>query len=136
MRSVYSAIMQNARSKSITPRAVEGRPHPEAGGASQMPPVADGPVPPATQLRLVPGRIALFAVILFAVAMMLVPRLVAVASTPPQAQVHVVEKGETLWGVAGENAPGRDRRDFVDQLRRINRLSTPQIFPGQPLILP
>ncbi len=127
--------MQNARSKSITPRAVEGRQHPAAGGASQIPLVADGPVPQATQLRLVLGRIALFTVILCAVAM-LVPRLVAVAYTAPQAQLHVVEKGETLWGVAGENAAGRDPRDYVDQLRRINRLSTPQIVPGQTLILP
>lgn len=95
-----------------------------------------GSAPAAPQLRLVPGRIALFVVVLCAVSFLLVPRLMAATSTVAEPEVHIVQSGETLWGVAKQNSAGQDPRHYVYQLRQINRLSSAQIFPGQSLILP
>lgn len=54
----------------------------------------------------------------------------------PPAWVHVVAPGETLWQLAGEAAPGTDRRETVDRLVRANRLAGGGISPGQRLVLP
>lgn len=132
--------MQNTRSKSTT-SAVYGRPFPVRQGSSgaaawRTPAVAGAVVPQAPQLRLVPGRIALFILVLAAVALMLVPRMVSAVSSVTEPRTHVVEAGETLWAVAGEFGDGSDPRVYVDQLLEINHLSSPQVFPGQTLILP
>lgn len=106
-------------------------------GGWPVPATAGAIAPQAPQLRLVPGRIALFLIVLAAVAMLLVPRLVSlVSSVSSGPQTHVVESGETLWAVAGEYGGGGDPRAYVDDLLEINHLSSPQVFPGQTLILP
>lgn len=132
--------MQNTRSKSTT-SAVYGRPSsagcaPSGAGGWRVPATAGAIAPPAPQLRLVPGRIALFLIVLATVAMLLVPRMVSVVSSVSEPRTHVVESGETLWAVAGEYGDGEDPRAYVDDLLEINRLSSPQVFPGQTLILP
>jgi hypothetical protein len=43
----------------------------------------------------------------------------------------VVHQGDTLWSIAGRVAPGRDPRAIVDQLSRVNHLSSPDLIPGQ-----
>ena len=137
MFSLQLLIMQNVRSKSMTAVPVPGGALPVAAGAwrpASDPRRAAAQQPP--RLRVVPGRVALFLVVLCAAALMLVPRLVAVASVSGEPRVHVVQSGETLWGVATQNTAGGDPRDYVDRLRDVNRLSTPQIFPGQRLVLP
>jgi LysM repeat protein len=58
------------------------------------------------------------------------------ARPAPPAWSHVVAPGETLWELAGEAAPNRDRRDTVDRLVRANKLSGGTIRPGQRLLLP
>jgi hypothetical protein len=45
----------------------------------------------------------------------------------------VVHPGDTLWAVAREVAPSRDPRNVVDDLVRINRLSSETVFPGEVL---
>ena len=132
--------MQNTRSKSTT-SAVYGRPSSSArtaagAGGWRVPATAGGVAHPAPQLRLVPGRIALFLIVLAAVAMLMVPRMVSVVSSVSEPRTHVVESGETLWAVAGEFGGGGDPRAYVDDLLEINHLASPQVFPGQTLILP
>lgn len=131
--------MQNVRSKSTT-SAVYGRacvaPQLAAGAGFRVPATAGVATRPAPQLRLVPGRIALFVLVLAAVAMFMVPRMVSTVSSVSEPRTHVVETGETLWAVAGEYGDGGDPRAYVDDLLEINHLSSPQVFPGQTLILP
>jgi uncharacterized membrane protein YadS len=98
--------------------------------------LAGGPVVSAPRLRIVPGRVVLFVVVLSAVASLLLPRLAALASSPAEPRTHVIERGETLWEVAQDAAPGRDPRDYVGRLLRANRLTSPEIHPGQELVLP
>ncbi len=47
-----------------------------------------------------------------------------------------VEQGDTLWSVARRVAPQRDPRDVVEQLRRLNHLTTARLQVGQQLLLP
>ena len=61
------------------------------------------------------------------------------AATP---QAHVpyaqttVHAGETLWSVAQRVAPGRDPREVIAQISRLNHLSTSAVQVGQQLLLP
>ncbi len=59
-------------------------------------------------------------------------------ATPTAAPVQVtVRSGDTLWTLARRLAPGRDTRDVVDQLRRLNHLSSASdLKAGQQLLLP
>lgn len=122
-------IMQNVRSKSTTPAGCR---QPQW----QVPATAGAGMQAAPQLRLVPGRIALFVGVMCLVALLMVPRLASVMSSTSQPQVYVVESGDTLWGMAGEFGGDGDPRAYVDDLLRINHLSSPQVFPGQELVLP
>jgi nucleoid-associated protein YgaU len=109
---------------------------PAGSCAFGMPAAAGAGAASAPQLRLVPGRIALFVAVLSLVAFLLVPRMMSTVSSVSAPQVHVVESGETLWGVAGEFGGDEDPRAYVHDLLELNRLSSPQVFPGQKLILP
>jgi len=59
-------------------------------------------------------------------------------SMPAAAPTQVtVQFGDTLWTLAHRLAPGRDTRDVVDQLRRLNHLSSANdLKVGQQLLLP
>jgi hypothetical protein len=48
----------------------------------------------------------------------------------------VVESGDTLWSVAARTAPGRDRFQIIDEIRRLNGISDYTVHPGQRLLLP
>ena len=132
--------MQNVCSKSTTSAVYGVRPpvriKPPVSGAWRMPATAGAVAPPAPQLRLVPGRIVLFAGVLLMVAVFMVPRMVSAVSSVSEPRVHVVESGETLWAVAGEYGEDTDPRAYVDDLLRINGLASPQVYPGQTLRLP
>jgi LysM repeat protein len=69
--------------------------------------------------------------------------LVVLAAAPGQAAdptrsfpTAVVESGDTLWSVAARTAPGRDRFQIIDEIRRLNGLTDYTVHPGQRLILP
>ncbi|MCF6733621.1 LysM peptidoglycan-binding domain-containing protein [Blastococcus sp. KM273129] len=48
----------------------------------------------------------------------------------------IVEPGDTLWSIAGAAAGGRDVRDVIVDIRRLNELGSAAIAPGQVLLLP
>ena len=52
-----------------------------------------------------------------------------------QAQVYVVQPGDTLWSIASESYAG-DPREGVWKLQRRNELLETTISPGQKLVLP
>ena len=48
----------------------------------------------------------------------------------------VVQPGDTLWNIAGEHSPGRDRPSTIEDIRRLNHLDSYRLRPGQRLVLP
>lgn len=51
-------------------------------------------------------------------------------------RVHVVQRGDTLWGLATRFGGRRDPRQYVFELQRLNGLQGSSIVPGQELFLP
>jgi nucleoid-associated protein YgaU len=52
------------------------------------------------------------------------------------AAMVVVQPGDTLWSIAAARYPGDDPRARVDQIERLNNLSSPAIEAGETLRLP
>ena len=73
-------------------------------------------------------------VLLAALAAMLA--LSRVAQGGAAAATVVVEPGDTLWAIAAERYPGDDTRARVDEIERLNNLSSPVIEAGETLRLP
>jgi nucleoid-associated protein YgaU len=48
----------------------------------------------------------------------------------------VVQPGDTLWAIAAERYPGDDTRARIDEIERMNNLSSPVIVVGETLRLP
>jgi LysM repeat protein len=57
------------------------------------------------------------------------------ASDRADTAVHVVEPGDTLWGIASSTGEG-DPRDLVVAIMQLNDLDGSTIFPGQELVVP
>lgn len=55
---------------------------------------------------------------------------------PREHQYVVVQPGQTLWGIAREAAPGADPRATIEQIRRLNALSSTGVQAGQRIALP
>jgi hypothetical protein len=47
-----------------------------------------------------------------------------------------VEQGETLWALASGINPGKDNRDVVFEIMRLNGMSDGSLKAGQTLLLP
>ena len=47
-----------------------------------------------------------------------------------------VLSGDTLWSIADMVAPDRDPRDVVQEIMKLNGISSAQLMPGQELALP
>jgi LysM repeat protein len=82
--------------------------------------------------------VALALVLLFAL-------VVTAAAEPAGASIggeqamatHVVVSGDTLWDIAVAAAPaGSDVRTIVEDLKRLNGLTSSLITPGQVLVVP
>jgi LysM repeat protein len=67
-------------------------------------------------------------------------RAASEASSEPVATVELeqitVQPGDTLWAVASRIAPQHDPREVIDEIRRLNELSTVELRAGQQLLLP
>lgn len=62
------------------------------------------------------------------------------AATSSTGHVHfqhvTVASGETLWQVAEQVAPNSDPRDVIDDIVRLNDLSTTDVMAGQSIAIP
>jgi LysM repeat protein len=93
----------------------------------------------STPVRLT-GRgrmVVLGLLVLLAAIVLLLAAPPGQAADPPGAMpTTLVRSGDTLWSIAGSYAPGRDRVDVVEEIRRLNHLDGYQLQVGQRLILP
>jgi hypothetical protein len=64
------------------------------------------------------------------------PALFASDEPVAERRTHVVQAGETLWGLAKVHAPNEDPRRFVFEVQRLNDLDGVLIQPGVMLLLP
>jgi hypothetical protein len=55
---------------------------------------------------------------------------------PPQLRHVVVHRGDTLWRIASQAAPGSDPRATVQRIVDLNGLTDAPLVPGQQLVLP
>lgn len=55
---------------------------------------------------------------------------------PIPTHTYTVDTGDTLWSIAAEYAAGRDVREVIYEIKRINGLRTSMIYPGQELKVP
>jgi len=120
------------------PRAVR----PGAAGAPVRPPV-EPPLQWTARGRAVVRAVtaaALTAVLVAVVAAaVLVVHRNALAGTGTgrmAVRYHVVLPGETLWGIAAEEAPSADRRETVARIVELNALNGSRVFAGQRLAIP
>ena len=58
------------------------------------------------------------------------------AVTADVVQHTTVQPGDSLWSVARRVAPENDPREVVEQIRRLNDLTSAEIQVGQQLLLP
>ncbi len=54
---------------------------------------------------------------------------------PKPVRSVLVQRGDTLWGIAGEHVAG-DRRQAVFNIMKLNALRSPVVQPGQRLMIP
>lgn len=73
---------------------------------------------------------------LVALGVLAVPALSPVPVPATATQTHVVEPGETLWGIALEAGIEVPTRDVVDRIEEINGLDSAMLQPGQQLTVP
>jgi LysM repeat protein len=57
-------------------------------------------------------------------------------ATTTAVQHATVQPGDSLWSVARRVAPDNDPREVVEQIRRLNDLTSADIQVGQQLLLP
>jgi hypothetical protein len=62
--------------------------------------------------------------------------LAGTESQPVPVRYVTVVPGDTLWSIAGEAAPGADRRDTVHRIVELNALPGPELFVGQRVAVP
>jgi LysM repeat protein len=79
--------------------------------------------------------VALIALAWFAVGLLTATASHADGETGPLPTV-VVQKNDTLWGIAARYRPSRDPFAMVEEIRELNDLSGYTIAPGQELRLP
>lgn len=81
--------------------------------------------------------LALLAVLL-GVLLATAGRSVATDEAGAAAATHtvVVERGDTLWGIAAAVAGDRDLREVVHEIERLNSLPGPELVEGQALAVP
>jgi len=93
-----------------------------------------------TRIRWNPLKTLMFIMVLFYLCLLFYVLLSLTAVQSQGGSEYYTEvtinQGETLWTVAQRYFPNRDPRTIVAQLRAINKLSDPTIYPGQILAIP
>lgn len=51
-------------------------------------------------------------------------------------ETYVVDGGQSLWDIAAEVAPQADPREFAAEVKKVNRLASSVLQPGQELLIP
>ncbi len=74
-------------------------------------------------------------VLLLVAGLLVVSTQLAYGSSPARYDRLVVAPGDTLWGIAAAHYGG-DPRVRVDQIIRVNHLTSPTLVPGQTLRIP
>jgi nucleoid-associated protein YgaU len=57
-------------------------------------------------------------------------------TAPAGYETVVVQRGDTLWGLAAQRYPGEDVRLKVGEIERLNSLNGPELQTGQTLKVP
>ena len=142
-----TAITLTAPRRMRPARPAAGRPHgtasarPRSVRASARPTTARRPQAPRHPLRLTRrGRLAITGLFTACgVGLTLWTGTVSLAGTEPQpvsVRYVSVAPGDTLWTIAGEVAPGQDRRDTVHRIIELNALSGAELSVGQRVAVP
>lgn len=106
---------------------------------------ATGTLTPRTRLRLTArGRRALLTIAAAPVAAGVAFSVLAGGSAlasgdqaePVSFETVTVMPGDTLWSIASEAAPGVDPRDVIDDIQRLNNLSTGMVQIGTEIAIP
>jgi LysM repeat protein len=86
------------------------------------------------------GRLVLLGLlVVFALGLTAVAAVASSAASPspqPRTTRVVVQPGQTLWGIAVAQLPGRDPRAAVQEIRRLSHLSDNAVEVGQELTVP
>ena len=132
MRPARPAARRPHGPASARPRSVRASAHTTAARRAQA---------PRRPLRLTRrGRLAITGLFTACgVGLTLWTGTVSLAGTEPQpvpVRYVSVAPGDTLWTIAGEVAPGQDRRDTVHRIIELNALSSAELSVGQRVDVP
>ncbi|MEZ2371859.1 MULTISPECIES: LysM peptidoglycan-binding domain-containing protein [Arthrobacter] len=83
-----------------------------------------------------PAALLLAAIITFALGTLLTPAIASDTHAVGSSQTVVVQPGDTVWDIAQRVAPGRDTREVVGEIARLNDLKASEIVAGQDLFVP
>ncbi|MGO4453977.1 LysM peptidoglycan-binding domain-containing protein [Arthrobacter sp. RAF14] len=84
-----------------------------------------------------PAALLLAAIITFALGTLLTPAIASDAhSVSSVTQTVVVQPGDTVWDIAQRVAPGRDTREVVGEIARLNDMKASELVAGQELFVP
>jgi hypothetical protein len=120
-------------------RQVPGEPgEPDVPAEAGAPGLGEPPLRLTRRGRVVVRLLAGAALLLVVAAGVLADRPALAGPEPATVPVaeRVVLPGETLWAIAGEVAPGTDRRETVAQIMELNGLRSAEVRAGQRLAVP
>lgn len=138
MTAITITAPASTRRLALQPRSTVARParraavRPEAGPSAKV---------AAAPLRLTRrGRLAITGMLAgVGIAISLFAGGVSLAGTdsaPVATRYVTVAPGETLWAIAGEVAPGADRRDTIQRILELNAMPSASVLAGQRIAVP
>jgi len=84
-----------------------------------------------------PAALLLATFITFALGTLLTPAIASDGhSGSAPTQVVMVQPGDTVWAIAQRVAPGRDTREVVGEIARLNDMKASELVAGQDLFVP
>ena len=80
-------------------------------------------------------KLFLTAIAVMVLVLTIVYGTVQASKDAPVVETHIVQPGETLWGIATVNRGTTEIRKYIYQIQSLNDVGS-TIYPGQTLILP